>query len=404
MTVAHELKGGFVAQVGYVGSRGTRLFRAYDVNQVNADGILPSFLLLQQNYNKGCNPDGSGCKAGVTGTPVPLVTSGIVSSAFVNSTTSVNDLKQNAAGNMAGRIEQTTLAAKLRPNQQFGTITYLDSGGDSYYHSLQTTVRKRFASGLLFGLAYTFAKSIDNQSVDPVGSTSGGGLSTTNSRTPVDTRNWRLERARSDFDRTHVLTSNWIYDLPFGKGKPFASSLPGFMNQFIGGWSLNGIFTAMSGEPFSIRSGARTSNFSHDSRAALVGAKPEVVLQEAAGVPGPVLFKDASAFRIPDPGDTGMPRNVFVAPGYWNLDSSVTKKFPVTERISMQLRAEFFNILNHANFDNIRDATGGSNSILAPGSSFGRTCCATVAPPSTQTIVSTGESARVIQFALKLQF
>jgi hypothetical protein len=175
------------------------------------------------------------------------------------------------------------------------------------------------------------------------------------------------------------------------------------MNQFVGGWSLNGIFTAMSGEPFSIRSGARTSNFSHDSRAALVGAKPEVVLQEAAGVPGPVLFKDASAFRIPDPGDTGMPRNVFVAPGYWNLDSSVTKKFPVTERISMQLRAEFFNILNHANFDNIRDATGGSNSILAP-STFGRTCCATVAPPSTQTIVSTGESARVIQFALKLQF
>jgi hypothetical protein len=125
-------------------------------------------------------------------------------------------------------------------------------------------------------------------------------------------------------------------------------------------------------------------------------------MQEAAGVAGPVLFKDATAFRIPDPGDTGMPRNVFEAPGYWNLDSAVNKKFPVTERVSMQLRAEFFNILNHANFDYLRDATGGSNSILA--TTFGRTCCATVAPPSTQTIVATGESARVIQFALKLQF
>jgi hypothetical protein len=402
MTIAHELKGGFVAQIGYVGARGTRLFRAYDLNQINADRILPSFLSMQQNLNNGCNPDGSGCKAGVTGSAIPIVTSGVLSSAFVNSTTTVNDLRQNGAGNFAGRIEQTTLAAKLRPNQQFSTITYLDSGGDSYYHSLQATVRKRFASGLMFGLAYTFAKSIDDQSVDPVGASSGGGLSTTNSRTPTDIRNWRLERARSDFDRRHVLTSNWIYELPFGKGKAYASSLPGVVNHLIGGWSVNGIFTAMSGEPFSIRSGVRTANFSHDSRAALVGAAPEPALQEAPGVPGPVLFKDASGFRIPDAGDTGSPRNIFQAPGYWNLDSAVTKSFVLTERIKLQFRSEFFNVLNHANFDNLRDASGGSNSIIA--TTFGRTCCATVAPPSTQTIVATGESARVIQFALKLQF
>src|SRR5262249_34544013 len=244
--------------------------------------------------------------------------------------------------------------------------------------------------------AYTFAKSIDDQSVDPVGSSSGGGLTTTNSRTPADTRNWRLERARSDFDRRHVLTSNWIYELPFGQDKP------GFWSRLTGGWSLNGIFTAMSGEPFSVRSGARTSNYSHDSRAAIVGAKPQPRLQEAAGAPGPVLFKDATGFRIPDPGDTGSPRNIFVAPGYWNLDGAIDKRFRVTERVSLQFRSEFFNILNHATFDNARDASGGSNSILS--TIFGRTCCATVAPPATQTIISTGESARIIQFALKLRF
>jgi len=254
----------------------------------------------------------------------------------------------------------------------------------------------------MFGLAYTFAKSIDDQSVDPVGSSSGGGLSTTNSRTPVDTRNWRLERARSDFDRTHVLTSNWIYELPFGKGKLIGRSAGGFWNHLIGGWSLNGIFNAMSGEPFSVRSGARTSNFSHDSRATIVGEKPQPKLQEVAGAPGPVLFKDASGFRIPDPGDTGSPRNIFEAPGYWNLDGALDKRFHVTERVSLQFRSEFFNILNHANFDNARDASGGSNSILS--TIFGRTCCATVAPPSTQSIISTGESGRIIQFALKVQF
>jgi hypothetical protein len=173
------------------------------------------------------------------------------------------------------------------------------------------------------------------------------------------------------------------------------------VNHVIGGWSVNGIFTAMSGEPFSVRSGVRTSNFSHDSRAALVGTKPDAVLQDS--VAGPVLFKDATGFRPPDPGDTGSPRNIFQAPGYWNLDSAVTKSFVLTERIKLQFRSEFFNILNHANFDNLRDATAGGNNSIA-STTFGRTCCATVAPPSTQTIVATGESARVIQFALKLQF
>src|SRR5438105_11966512 len=108
-------------------------------------------------------------------------------------------------------------------------------------------------------MAYTFGKSIDDQSVDPVGSSSGGGLSTTNSRTPTDIRNWRLERGRSDFDRRHVLVTNYVYELPFGKGKSFLSSAPGFLNQVIGGWSMTGIYTFMSGEPFSVRSGVRTA-------------------------------------------------------------------------------------------------------------------------------------------------
>src|SRR5439155_21878641 len=179
-----------------------RLLRAYDVNQTNADPILPSFVIMQQNMRNGCRPDGTGCANGVA---VPVVTSGIVSSTFVNSSTTQSDLTLNAAGNFAGRVEQTTLPARLRPNQQFAKITYIDSGGDSYYHSAQATLRKRFGDGLQAGLAYMFGKSRDDQSVDPVGATSGEVLSTTNSGRPIDTCDWCQERGSSDVDRRTVV-------------------------------------------------------------------------------------------------------------------------------------------------------------------------------------------------------
>ncbi len=399
--VQHELPGGFVAQAGYIGKRGLRLFRSYDINQIDAGPILPSFRIMQQNVSAGCLPDGSGCAGGK---PVPLVTSGIVNSAFVNQSAIVTDLAptQNAAGDVAARIEQTTLAARLRANQQFGVITYLDSGGDSYYHSLQATVRKRFSGGLLLGLAYSFSKSIDDQSVDPVGASSGGGLTTTGGRTAADIRNWRNERGLSDFDRTHVFTGNFVYELPVGKGRRFLNGAPGFVNQVIGGWSVNGLYTHMSGEPFSVYSGVRTNNNSHTSRAEIIGPKPKVDYHGVAGVFGPVVFDDVSAFAIPAAGSDGAGRNIFRAASYWNADLSVGKRFDVTERVKLQFRAEAFNALNHPNFDNPRDASTGSPSISS--AVFAQVCCATVAPPSTQTIIQTGESARVIQLGLKLDF
>jgi hypothetical protein len=400
--IQRELPRGFLAQIGYVGRRGTRLFRAYDLNQINSDPILPSFLAMQRNVAAGCQADGSRCPAGMAGEPVALVASGLLTSAFVNSATTLNELRLNAAGAFAGRIEQTTLAARLRPNQQFNQIAYVDSGGDSYYHGLQTALRKRFSDGLLLSLTYTFSKSIDNQSVDPIAASSGGGLSTTNSRTPTDIRNWRNERARSDFDRSHVLTGSWVWDLPVGRGQRLASHLSGALNQLLGGWSFNGILTAMTGEPFSVRSGSRTANASHESNAVIVGPKPEAKLRQRPGAPGPVIFLSTDGFALPGPGQNGAGRNIFTGPSYWNLDLSVTKRFTLSERLNLALRTEFFNALNHPNFDNPRDATVGSPSIQS--TNFGHVCCATVAPASTRAIIQTGESARVIQLALRLSF
>jgi hypothetical protein len=200
-----------------------------------------------------------------------------------------------------------------------------------------------------------------------------------------------------------VVTANFVYELPVGKGKQLLSSVPGFVNQAIGGWSLNGLYTYMTGEPFTVTSGVRTENFSHISRADIVGTTaPPVDYHQVSGVFGPVVFDDVSAFAIPAPGSDGIGRNLFRAAPYWNLDLSLIKRFDITERVKLQFRAETFNVLNHPNFDNPRDASVGSPMITS--SVFAQTCCATVAPPTTQSIIQTGESSRVIQLGLKLDF
>jgi hypothetical protein len=412
ISLQRELPWGLVMQAAYIGRRGEHLFMAYDINQINPGPVLQSFLDMRQNRRNGCTGfgTGTGCPAGVVGI-VPalfaqLQAAGGLTAAqattFLNTASNTGaELDQNNIGSFANRIEDTTLGLKLRPNQQFSTIAYLDNSGDSNYNAAQFTLRRRFSSGLGLSMAYTYGKSIDNQSVDPVGASSGGGLSNTNSRTPVDNRNWSIERARSDFDRTQVLQVASVWEVPVGKGKHFLTSSHGVVNHLLGGWTINSIYTFQSGEPFSVRSGVFTANGAHQSRAAvLTPIQPALV--QLPGVAGPSVFPNANAFAIPEPGQNGAGRNIFTAPHYWNLDLGFIKTFQLTERFKVQFRTEMFNALNHPNFDNPRDASSGSPSILS--SVFAQTCCAAVAPPSTQTIVQTGESARVIQFALKLQF
>jgi hypothetical protein len=162
------------------------------------------------------------------------------------------------------------------------------------------------------------------------------------------------------------------------------------------------LFSINTGEPFTVNSGVRTSNFSHVSRADLVGGLPKAELQDVPGVVGPVLFKDNSAFKNPEAGFSGMGRNLFRSPGFWNMDAGLQKVFALSERFRLQFRAEFFNVLNHVNFDNPTGATDGSNQITS--SIFGRTCCEAVAPVTTQNVIQTGEPSRVVQFGLKLNF
>src|SRR3954465_5004530 len=207
-----------------------------------------------------------------------------VSAAFLNSSTSITEFTRNNIGNMAARMDAlaTTSSQRLpglglnyfRPNPQFTQIFYQDSGGDSYYHGLIFAARRRFEQGLTFGFSYTFSKSIDDLSIDPMGASTGGGLSTTGSATPTDVHNFRIDRTVSDFDNRHVLVANLYYELPFGRGKKFGTGAPGWLNHVIGGWSMTGIYNYQSGEPFTLQTGVFTTNSQHVSTAVIVGEKP----------------------------------------------------------------------------------------------------------------------------------
>lgn len=428
LTIQRELPWSFVGQIGYIGKRGTRLYRAYNLNQIRTDqpGFLSSFLIAQQNVRIGCQASGTGCPPGVTGqTPTLLLQ--MVSSSFLNSSTTRTDLLRNALGNLGRRIDILSgtswivnrgfPANYFRPNPQFGQIFYMDSGGDSNYHGMILQLRRAYEKGLTLGISYTLAKSIDNMSVDPVGASSGGGLSTTNSRTPTDVRNFRLDRSRSDFDNRHVVVVNYLYDLPFGRGMKWGSGWPGIVSHVLGGWTLGGIYTFQSGEPYTINSGVLTLHNTKVSRADVRGPMPPSTLQFVPGIEGPVVFNvtdldpntncrqivgTESFFCIPGPGQTGMGRNTMQGPGFWNFDFSLMKKFDVSERVKLQFRAEFFNLFNHPNFENPRNATVGSPTLTS--SLFGQTCCTTASLPSSSSIIAIGEPNRVIQFAMKLSF
>ncbi|MGC8794603.1 MAG: TonB-dependent receptor domain-containing protein, partial [Bryobacteraceae bacterium] len=421
LTIQRELPRGLIGQIGYIGKRGMRLYRAYDLNQLRTDqpGFLESFLIAQRNLKAGCRLDGTGCPAGVTGTPPDLLLK-LVPASVLNGWTS--DFRQNGLGEVARRIDQRDIVSRgfpanyFRPNPQYSELFYFDSGGSSIYHGMFAQLRRRFASGLELGATYTLGKSIDDMSVDPVAATSGGGLSSTNSRTPTDVHNFRLDRALSDFDNTHVIVAHGIWELPVGRGRAFAANLPGWANHILGGWSLTGIYTYESGEPFTINSGIRTQNGYKVSRADLKGPLPEAKLQFVPDIKGPVVFRvgdidaancrqvlgTSSAFCIPAPDGVGISRNMVRGPGFWNLDAGVLKNFQIRENIRLQFRGEFFNVLNHPNFENPRNATSGSPTLTS--SLFGQTCCVTAALPSSATIIANGEPNRVIQFGLKLQF
>ncbi|HEY3835169.1 MAG TPA: TonB-dependent receptor, partial [Bryobacteraceae bacterium] len=425
-SVQRDLGHQTVLEASYVGSHGVHLPRAYDLNQLNINGAyLQSFNTARSNLIKCGNPAGTT----TCGQSVGVLQS--ILGTVLNTTTATTPLLNGSAAGLANTIDTTyysQMAAAtgnpgyFRSNPQFGTILYMDSSSASSYNALQLHLR-RHESSLDFGVSYTFSKSIDDASGDPIGSSSTGGVSSTTA--PTDIHNFTLDRGRSDFDRTQVLTTYQVWQVPVGKGRKWASSSSKFLDALIGGWSLSNIVTWMTGEPFSISSGILTADNIRSSRAQIVAPIPSFGF--TSGVPGNVgpgwipasaLNAATTPFGIPAPGTYGnQGRNIFNSPDFFNIDMTLQKQFSVTERWKVQLKFDAFNIFNHPNFrlanpitafsgTSVSSPSGSLPQVVTPtlSSSFGTLCCASAYLPSSSSATGVGEPSRVLQVAVRVSF
>ncbi len=224
-----------------------------------------------------------------------------------------------------------------RPLPQFGTGTYYDARDNANYNALEVKAEKRFSKGLSFLAAYAWSKSIDGSTQDQ-----GGGEGADN---PFDLRSMR-GRSSLDVGQRFVFSYGW--DIPFGKGRSYLTSLPKAAELILGGWQLGGIYTAQGGFPFTpvIASDPHNIGFAYARRADVIGTgKVDKCTPERCF--------NIDDFRVPQaftPGNAG--RNILRGPGLNNWDFSLSKNFYFREGVFLQFRTEFFNVLNHTQFGN----------------------------------------------------
>ena len=239
----------------------------------------------------------------------------------------------------AGRPLFTT-NAQGAPVRITANITSVQPYRTATYDSLQTQVTRRWASNVV-GVVYTLSKAINYADND-----AGPRIA----YEPEAERN----RGRAGYDRPHNLQTYFVWDLPFGREQRWASR--GLASKIVGGFQVNGIFSAMSGTPFSIVQGSGAS-----LNAAGSGQVPDQVLSEVAFPGGIGLgnpYFDRSAFAVVNIpanlpqrfGNVG--RNTLRGPSFRNLDLGLFRTFSFSEHVKLQFRAEALNVLNHPNFAN----------------------------------------------------
>ena len=242
-------------------------------------------------------------------------------------------------------LQPSPLQFNPRPVQQFADINILESRSNSTYNSLQVKFQQRLSNGLQFLSSYTWSKSLDDASNF---FTSAG-----DPNFPQDSYDVTAERGRSNFDVRHRLSVSYSYDLPFGKDQRFVAD-SGWLSKLMSGWQTFGVVTLQMGRPFTVALPADFDNSNTGFSSLGFGAndRPNAVADPRLSTRTPQRWFDTAAFALPPFGSFGSAgRNILDGPGFQNVNASLVKNMSFKERINLQLRAEFFNLFNHPNFN-----------------------------------------------------
>jgi hypothetical protein len=347
--VQHQITDTLSLEVNYVGVKGTRILRVVDANPPQPN--LVSQLLAY------CVPGNAfGCD-----------TSTLTFANLWTGNSPGNDvLPFNAVNNNAFSAGGGGPGSSLNK-----------SIGNSIYNGMQVNLQKRMGHGLQFQAAYTFSHAISDVN-DPISPAAG------NQSFPRNTFDLAAERGNSDYDIRHRGVVNFIYQLNVGKGTAHLSE--GFLGRVLEGWSINGLIAAQTGHPFEIFGNQDSNHTGLDARGTFIGGG-----RQPAGTDKTFTGPALGAFEItPYDVQPNIGKNAWYGPGYVNVDTAALKNTSVTEKMTLQLRVEVYNLFNHAQFsqpDNLLQDTG----------TFGQSLSTITRPDGTT-------SARQIQVALKLLF
>ncbi len=358
--IQREIAKNTIIDIAYVGRRAYHLLGAYNVNQdqIYSNGFLDAFNTVKGGgdsalMNSLLSAD-SRLTAGETGSQ--LVRRLFASNLTLNS---VGALANSLATRLQSGQSVTALSANkpfvFVPYTQFlGGLNVIDTNDYSTYHALEVQITRRMTNGIAFNLAYTLGKSMDTRSFDPTLTVVGTGNAATAANTPFDINNRRLNYAPSDFDRRHSLQTNFLVELPFGKGKHWLNNTSGLVDKIVGGWEIAALGRVTSGRPFTVFSGANTvSNVNQSTANCNLCSRTDgsAFLQAPTGLIWYFNAAEIAKFSAPGAGQFGNTgRNYFIGPWYGVMDASLQKRVPIREGISLEIRADATNVTNSVMF------------------------------------------------------
>jgi hypothetical protein len=345
-------------EVAYVGRKADHLFSAYDVNQVDIvnNGFLDAFNTVKAGgqsalINQLLTPH-SDRRSTETGSD--MVRRLNASTLNLNS---VAALASTYASRTQGGQQLTTLAGLgphfFVPYPQFlGGVTVIDSETYSRYNALEMKLERRFSDGYSYLVGYTLSRSKDTRSYDPAFTVVSGANNQSASSTPWNIFDRDLNYALSDFDRTHVLQAQWVWELPFGQGRRFGSGVSRATDVLIGGWTLSGQYIAQSGRPMTVYAGSNTMTQVVQTPANCDGCSRSMgSLHDENGVVWYFSPEERAKFSTPGPGEfSNVGRNYFRGPGSWIVHMSLAKRTRIHGSQILEIRADSTNVLNHPAF------------------------------------------------------